>query len=226
MLNKKALLSLTAFTFFTSCVASTDLHEEFLKKTNTILNGKVDRSELNFRVDGKSGTSECWVMTKEQFEALKMLIEYAVAGCNVVADENDPEVKYMVFTGELGMVEGEHFCGTRKAKWFEKIWMCIKEKSIAPFTKDPYVRDTKSFTHVAVRADLRIDEFKVAHVDSRLYRNVPETSQIGNLPGLYLRGNGKTTKTGDLVGFSFRPEKNGDVYDYFFGKLWVEPTVE
>jgi len=25
-----------------------------------------------------------------------------------------------------------------------------------------------------------------------------------------------------LVGFSFRPEKNGQVYDYVFGKLWEE----
>jgi len=226
MLNKKALLSVAAFACFTSCVASQELSvkDQFLKKTNTILSEKIDRAEVNFRVDGKAGSSECWIMTREQFQSLRELMEYAVAGYNVVEDETNPEIKHIVFTNELGLVGGEHFCGVRKAKWFEKIVMCIKEKSIDPFVKDPYIFDANAYTHVAIKADLQVKEFQVVNVASRLYRNVPETSQIGNLPGVYLRGNGKTARTGDLVGFSFRPTKDGQVYDYFFGKLWIEET--
>lgn len=220
MFNKKTLLSLCASVVFTGCMASTDLNNAFLKETNEILNGKIDRIELGFQVDGKAGKGTFWMMSKEQFVSFKKLIEYAVVGPKVISDLDGNE--HLEFTGELGFVAGRHYCGTREASLFEKVLMCVKAKSIKPFMEKTYVRDAESFTHVLVKADLRIDEFRVIHVDSRLYRNVPATSQIGNLPGLYLRGNGKTAKTGDLVGFSFRPEKNGQVYDYFFGQLWIE----
>jgi len=105
--------------------------------------------------------------------------------------------------------------------------MCIKTKKITPFFADSYVHVPRGDSHayVAVRCNLKINPFNVVAKTSRIYPNVPETSQIGNLPVIYLRANGKTTKTGNLTGISYRAEKDGQVNDYFFGKLWVEPAV-
>jgi len=222
MLNKNVLLTLGASIFFMSCTGAVELNDEYLKKTNGILNGKMDRTELSFKADGRQGTEAYWIMTKEQFVALKELIEYAVVGYKVVVRED--KAKHVTFTNKLGFERNDHFCGIKKAGWIDKLLMCVKSKSISPIMKDSFVHVAAAdgYTHVAVKCSLKVNPFKVIDLDSRVYPNVPEVCQVGNLSGIYLRSNGKTTKTGDLTGFSYRAEKNGPVKDYFFGKLWIE----
>jgi len=223
MFNKKLLLSLVASVVFaTSCMGATELNDTYLKQTNDILNGKIERVDLDFKTDGRAGTETYWIMTKEQFETLKKLIEYAVVGYKVIGDEAGTE--HIVFTGELGFERNKHLCGIKKPSLFKKIILCIKQKNIDPFIKNPYIHvaDADTYTHVAIKASLKVNPFNVVNVKARIYPNVPAGSAIGNLPGIYLRGNGKTKKTGDLVGFSYRAEKDGHVEDYFFGQLWKE----
>jgi len=227
MLNKKTLLSLSASVLFTTCISATvemELNNEFLKKTNTILKGKIDRAELPFKADGRQATEEYWIMTSEQFNSLKNLIEYATIGYKIVSDEKDKEKKHIEFTNKLAFKENNHICNIRKASLIEKIIMCVKEKSIKPFLENPFVRvpNSANFSHVAIRCNIKVNPFEVDSLKSRLYPNVPVTSEIGNLPGIYVRSNGKTSKKGGLVGFSYRAEKNGVVKDFFFGKLWKE----
>ncbi len=161
-------------------------------------------------------------MTKEQFESFKKLVEYTVVGCKVIDDKNDAGKKRIEFVGKVDFKRNDHFCCVKKAGLLDKIFMCIKAKSPKPFLSNPlvHVASSDSYTHVAIRCDLQIKKFDVVDRGSRVYRNTPATSKIGNLPGIYLRGNGKTSKTGDLVGFSFRAEKNGAAHDQFFGNIW------
>ncbi len=236
MLNKKVLLSLGALVAFAGCQAETRMvlnreselsaNDQFLKKMNVDLNTQIDRTKLDFKVDGKTVETEYWVMSKDQFASFKKLVECSVTGLKIASDENNAELQYLVFTDELGFEQNVHFAGVKKAGIVDKIKIFIRTKDYTVFLKDAWVHVADdSYTHVAIKADLQIREFKVAGVDSRVYRNVPAESQIGNLPGIYLRGNGKTTQKGDLVGFSYRAEKDGSVADYIFGELYKEAAT-
>lgn len=220
MFNKKLILSAATSLCFITCFAN--LEQEFLKKTNDILSSSIKRTNVNFRVDGKEGESNVWLMTREQYAVLKELIEYAIIGYGITIDEHDENIQYIDFTHDLGLIKNEHYCFARPASFIEKVLLCIKNKNVNAFLSAPLIRIEldEDYTHVAFDCNLNINPFHVLHVQSRMYANVPVTSSIGKLPGIYLRSNGKTINSGDLIGFSYRIEKDGPVKDYFFGQIF------
>jgi len=223
MFNKKILLSLGASIIFASLVNATSLNDEFLRKTNAILNGKIDRAELTFKADGRQGKEAYWVMSRKQFDALKELIKYVTSSYTVITENKK---KYIRFTDKLSLERNNHFCGIKKPSLVQKLIMCAKTKNIEPLMKDDYIHnaDSNDYSHVAIRANLQIKECAVADKTVRVYRNVPQKDQPGNLSGLYLRGNADTIDKGDLIGFSYRAQKNGLAKDYFFGDLVRDTT--
>jgi len=221
MLNKKMLLSLGVAIVFSGCSAEeVDVDRDFRIKANAVLS-PVERTVLNFKVDGKQGIEECFVLTAEQFEMFKTLIEYAVARPRIVSEENNPGNPYYDFTGKVGLSLSEHFCFVKDASFFDKLMMFVKTMDYTLFLK-PIVVRTSSNADAAIKTSVKVNPCAVANVKSRIYPCVPVTSAIGNLPGIYLRVDGPTGKKGSLVGFSYRAEKNGDVADYLFGKLYVK----
>lgn len=229
MLNKKLLFSVGALISFAGCNAidlnGRDITREFLTKTNDVLAGALKREKLDFKVGGNQGAEEYFLMTKEQWTAFNKLIEFAVARPRIVQEEENLENIYFDFTHNLGFERGNHYCGIKKPSWIEKIKKCVTTKSLKPLMSDSFIHTKGDYTHVALKCSVKINPFNVNTVKSRLYPLVPEGSARGNLPGVYLLGNGKTGKTGDLVGITYRAEKNGQGYDYFCGKLLTRYEV-
>lgn len=194
--------------------------EQFLERTDSIIKGPFERINHEFRVDGKNGSEEHLIMTAEEFNAYKNLMEFSVNGLRVVTDENDAEISYIVFSDNLGFERNIHFCGIKKAGFVDKLMMFVKTKNYKVFLGDLWVRvNDNSYTHVAIGTSLKINPFDINGTKSRMYPNVTMEQTVGNLPGIRHRVDGKTGKKGKFCGFSCTKVKDGDVSTYLFGKL-------
>jgi len=246
--NRNVFLSLGALAIVSGCLAGTQIKidEELLRRDeNPVsidqqarkflhekLNRSIDREEFGFHPNGNNGTKEYFAtFTRSEFEGFLYHVEYAVCGVVVQVDQEDPEVRYITFTGDVGFERNKHWCGIKKAGWVDKLKLFVSTKDYKVFLQDMWIRvSDDSYTHVAFASDIkRIKEFGVAGKQTEYYPNMPMTSKIGNKPGVRTRVDGKTSKKGKLVGISYVATKTttsaadeAKQPTYIFGEVYKE----